>query len=135
MHLDKYGTASTTIQSKTLRLYPMVSTTMPFFSSYSAPEPNGPVELNSGWLFSSYCPRSVRVMKGKPLTPREREVLQLVWDGLSTRDIARQLGRSYNTISLYRQRIRAKFGVTTTAAALTIARERGMIKTKRETGK
>ena len=74
-------------------------------------------------------------MKGKPLTPREREVLQLVWEGLSTRDIARKLGRSYNTISWYRQQIRAKFGVTTTAAAFTIAWERGMIKTKRDTGK
>ena len=71
------------------------------------------------------------MMKHQPLTPREREVLQLVWEGLSTRDIAKKLGRSYNTIAMYRQQIRGKFGVTTTAAVLKIALREGIITEKK----
>ncbi len=70
-------------------------------------------------------------MKYPQLTPREGEVLQLVWEGFSTREIAKKLGRSYNTIAMYRQQIRSKFGVTTTAAALKIALREGIIVEKK----
>ena len=70
-------------------------------------------------------------MKYQPLTPRECEVLQLVWEGFSTREIANKLGRSYNTIAMYRQQIRSKFGVTTTAAALKIALREGILTEKK----
>lgn len=65
--------------------------------------------------------------KGNPLTPREREVLQLLWQGLTTRDIARSLQRSFNTIAMHRKHILLKFGVTSTPAALRIALDRRMI--------
>ena len=70
-------------------------------------------------------------MKYQPLTQRECEVLQLVWEGFSTREIANKLGRSYNTIAMYRQQIRSKFGVTTTAAALKIALREGILTEKK----
>jgi DNA-binding CsgD family transcriptional regulator len=70
-------------------------------------------------------------MKNRRLTPREGEVLQLVWEGFSTREIAKKLGRSYNTIAMYRQQIRSKFGVTTTAAVLKIALREGIIVEKK----
>ncbi|MEX5218339.1 MAG: response regulator transcription factor [Nitrospiraceae bacterium] len=70
-------------------------------------------------------------MKHQPLTPREHEVLQFVWEGFSTREIANKLGRSYNTIAMYRQQIRSKFGVTTTAAALKIALREGILVEKK----
>jgi two-component system nitrate/nitrite response regulator NarL len=70
-------------------------------------------------------------MKYQPLTPRERQVLQFVWEGLSTREIANKLGRSYNTIAMYRQQIRSKFGVTTTAAVLKIALREGILAEKK----
>jgi two-component system nitrate/nitrite response regulator NarL len=70
-------------------------------------------------------------MKYQPLTPREREVLQFVWEGFSTREIANKLGRSYNTIAMYRQQIRSKFGVTTTAAVLKIALREGILAEKK----
>ena len=75
--------------------------------------------------------RSGSKMKHQPLTPREREVLQFVWEGFSTREIANKLGRSYNTIAMYRQQIRSKFGVTTTAAALKIALREGILVEKK----
>ena len=67
------------------------------------------------------------MMKGKRLTPRELEVLRLLWEGLTTRDIAKQLHRSFNTIAMHRQHILKKLGVKSTAAALKIAVDGGMI--------
>lgn len=43
-----------------------------------------------------------------PLTPREREVLRLVVDGLPSQNIARQLGTSVKTVDVHRARIKAK---------------------------
>ncbi|GAB3696293.1 response regulator transcription factor [Saccharopolyspora tripterygii] len=44
------------------------------------------------------------------LTPREREVLRLVVDGLSSQLIARELGTSVKTVDVHRARIKAKTG-------------------------
>lgn len=66
-------------------------------------------------------------MKRQPLTPREQEVLRLIWQGLTTRDIAKKLHRSFNTIAMHRQHILRKLAVTTTAQALVVAREREII--------
>lgn len=51
--------------------------------------------------------RNVRERLEK-LTPREREVLGLVIDGLPSQFIARQLGTSVKTIDVHRARIKAK---------------------------
>lgn len=49
------------------------------------------------------------------LTAREREVLDLVFDGRSTRGIAESLNLSVKTVEFHRARIREKLGVTSTA--------------------
>lgn len=49
------------------------------------------------------------------LTVREREVLGLVVDGRTTRDIALSLNVSIKTVEFHRARIREKLGVTSTA--------------------
>jgi DNA-binding NarL/FixJ family response regulator len=67
------------------------------------------------------------------LTAAELQVLHLLGKGLLTRDIAKRLHRSYNTIAWYRQRIRSKCGVNTTTAALRIAVDRGIIVEKEQT--
>ncbi|SFS72180.1 response regulator transcription factor [Saccharopolyspora flava] len=46
------------------------------------------------------------------LTPREREVLRLVVDGLSSQLIARRLGTSVKTVDVHRARIKSKTGST-----------------------
>ena len=48
------------------------------------------------------------MMKGKPLSPRELDVLELVWQGFTTRQIAHTLHRSFNTIAMHRQHILTK---------------------------
>lgn len=47
------------------------------------------------------------VMRSLPL--RERQVLDLVWDGLSHREIAQRLGISPKTVSTYLDRLFARF--------------------------
>jgi DNA-binding NarL/FixJ family response regulator len=49
------------------------------------------------------------------LTDRELEVFRLLGAGLSSRDIAERLGLSIKTIGTYRDRIKEKLGVTTSA--------------------
>jgi DNA-binding NarL/FixJ family response regulator len=49
------------------------------------------------------------------LSGRETEVLQLVAEGLSTNQIAAQLGISPKTVELHRMNIKTKLGIYTTA--------------------
>lgn len=46
----------------------------------------------------------------KPLTDREAEVVALMGEGLTTKEIARRLGRSVHTIQTHRKRIGEKLG-------------------------
>jgi DNA-binding CsgD family transcriptional regulator len=55
------------------------------------------------------------------LTAREQEVLQLLIDGRSNRDIAEMLFISHRTATTHVTHILAKFGVETRAAAVTYA--------------
>ena len=66
-------------------------------------------------------------MIDQPLTPREKEVLSLVWQGFTTRDIAKRLHRSFNTIAMHRRHILKKLGVTSTAQALVVATDTQLI--------
>ena len=47
------------------------------------------------------------------LTPREKEVLQLLCRELSSKAIGKQLGLSRNTINIYRVHLRHKLNMTT----------------------
>lgn len=49
------------------------------------------------------------------LTPREREILALVIDGLPSQNIARKLGTSVKTVDVHRTRIKAKTGADSIA--------------------
>jgi two-component system response regulator FixJ len=46
----------------------------------------------------------------RDLTPREREVLRLVVEGLPSQTIARRLGTSVKTVDVHRARVKAKTG-------------------------
>lgn len=61
------------------------------------------------------------------LTPREREVLQLLVQGLSNKAIARMLDISVRTIETHRLSIRRKLGVDTPAGLVKYALERGWL--------
>jgi DNA-binding NarL/FixJ family response regulator len=59
------------------------------------------------------------------LTPRERQVLQLIAEGKKTRDIARLLGVSVKTAESHRGNIMAKLAIRDTAGLVRYAIRRG----------
>ena len=61
-------------------------------------------------------------------TPREREVLKLVWTGYSNREIADRLGISARTIEAHRASLMKKLRVANTAQLVRVAIEHGLIK-------
>jgi RNA polymerase sigma factor (sigma-70 family) len=61
------------------------------------------------------------------LTPRERSVLQLVAKGISSREIARQMGISYTTVRTHIRSLGRKLGVHSKIEATAKARELGLV--------
>lgn len=61
------------------------------------------------------------------LTPREREVLQLVAEGKTTKEIGRLLGISYKTAESHRLRILKKLEIHNTAGVVRYAIKQGLI--------
>jgi PAS domain S-box-containing protein len=64
--------------------------------------------------------------KTSDLTPREREVLGLICEGLSDKAISQKLSLSGNTVRNHVAAVYAKIGVNRRAAAIVWARERGL---------
>jgi two-component system, NarL family, response regulator LiaR len=63
---------------------------------------------------------------GRDLTPREREVLALVADGLSNKDIADRLTLSVGTVRLHVSNVLAKLGAPNRTTAAAIAMKHGL---------
>ena len=61
------------------------------------------------------------------LTPRELEVLQLICDGLSNKDIAARLKLSVNTVAVHRANIMNTLGVHKTAELVVYALQHGLV--------
>lgn len=61
------------------------------------------------------------------LTPREREVLRLVAEGLSIKMIADRLGLGFETVHSYFKYLKLKLGVNNTAAMVRVAMEQKLI--------
>ncbi|HSS61882.1 MAG TPA: response regulator transcription factor [Candidatus Limnocylindrales bacterium] len=61
------------------------------------------------------------------LTPREKEVLRLMADGTSSRDIAKQLGISYTTVRTHIRSLGSKLGVHSKLEAIVKARELALV--------
>jgi DNA-binding CsgD family transcriptional regulator len=55
------------------------------------------------------------------LTPRQREVLQLIAKGLSTKQIAARLGIAVKTADTHRMALYARLGVHNVAEAVRVA--------------
>lgn len=64
---------------------------------------------------------------GEPLTPRERQVLELVAEGLPNKAIARELGISEHTAKFHVGSILAKLGAGSRTEAVTLATRRGLL--------
>jgi FixJ family two-component response regulator len=64
--------------------------------------------------------RPVEVRGFSQLTPREREVLQLITNGQSNKEAGRKLGISPRTIEVHRARVMEKLGARNTADLMRI---------------
>ena len=69
-------------------------------------------------------------MKGErasALTPRELEILQLIVDGKSNKEIADNLGLSANTVAVHRANIMDALGIHKTAELVVYAIRNGLV--------
>ena len=64
------------------------------------------------------------------LSPRERQILQLVAEGNSSKVISSQLNLSTSTVSTYRSRLMKKLGVKDLTGLIKFAVEKGIIDSK-----
>jgi DNA-binding NarL/FixJ family response regulator len=64
---------------------------------------------------------------GSNLTPREREILALLADGLANKQIAARLGISKNTVKTHLELLFDKLGVSSRAEAVATGVRRGLL--------
>ena len=76
-------------------------------------------------VMEAYRNKSERL--ADPLTPRERQVLQLIAEGKSTKDTATVLGISVKTAESHRMRLMQKLDIHETASLVRYAVRRGLI--------
>jgi DNA-binding NarL/FixJ family response regulator len=65
--------------------------------------------------------------RSRSLTPREVEVLQLICEGCSNREIAQKLGLSANTVAVHRANIMNALGIHKTAELVVYAIHHGLV--------
>ena len=65
--------------------------------------------------------------RGDHLTPREREVLQLIAEGKSTKEVAQVLGVSVKTAEFHRSRLMEKLEIHETASLVRYAIRNGLV--------
>jgi two-component system response regulator NreC len=80
----------------------------------------------SGAVVDAYLSKAY--VSTDPLSGRERQVLQLVGEGKSTKDIAAHLGISVKTAESHRTRLMKKLDIHETASLVRYAIRRGLIK-------
>ncbi len=80
--------------------------------------------LSSTWLRPPAAPASPGA---EGLTPREREVLALLAEGLANKAIAQRLGISERTAKFHVESILAKLGAESRSEAIVIAARRGLV--------
>ena len=68
----------------------------------------------------------------RPLTRREREVLPLIAEGHTSREIAERLEISRRTVDQHRANILRKLGVPNTASLIHYALRRGLLQDTKE---
>jgi DNA-binding NarL/FixJ family response regulator len=72
-----------------------------------------------------------RTSAGASLTPREHDILTLLADGQTNKDIARALGLSDGTVRMYVSTILAKLGATNRTEASVLAIRQGLVEQPR----
>lgn len=92
-----------------------------------------PVDPVTNWLLPSYfddtssSPRDKNIVSAFKLTPREKDVLELLCRGLSNKDISERLGLQIVTIKLHIRGICRKLSVTNRTQAALKAASLGLV--------
>jgi len=83
---------------------------------------------NGETYFSDHLPIGRDLRRGVALlTDREREILQLVAEGFTAKEIAERLGLSPRTVENHRANIMDRLGIRTTAGLVRYALRNGII--------
>ena len=96
------------------------------------------VSRGDTWLSPAVSKRLVAAFEGRRtpaefggpfdvLTPRQREVLQLIADGLSTKQIAARLGLSAKTVEVHRTELMERLGIHGVAGLVRYAIRVGLV--------
>jgi DNA-binding NarL/FixJ family response regulator len=99
------------------------------FNAIRAVHRNGvylPPEL-AGSIVRDYIRQNPKPAEDDPLTPREREILTLIAQGLTNSMISRRLVISMNTVKTHRLRIYQKLNLDDKAALVAYAIQRGLL--------
>jgi two-component system response regulator NreC len=78
-------------------------------------------------LVQGYLNATGKDEEGPSLSPREKEILQLLADGYSNKEIAEKLVISPSTVHTHRSNLLNKLGLNTRHELIQYARERGLI--------
>ncbi|PVB60648.1 LuxR C-terminal-related transcriptional regulator [Labrenzia sp. 011] len=81
----------------------------------------------SQYLACVVVPQVRRTPSGSLLSPREREVLTLLGEGMSNKGIARQLKVGEPTVKFHMKNLFAKLGVSRRTLAVSVARSSGLL--------
>ncbi len=94
-------------------------------------------ETNKGNKF--YCPQVIDIFseeknkenlnKSKSLSYREIEVIKLISDGLTNKQIAKKIYLSTHTVNTHRKNIMHKLGINNTAGIVIYAVKKNIVKT------
>lgn len=84
-----------------------------------------------GFLARGKAPDSENPAAGDVLTPRQRETLQLVAEGRSTKEIARLLDLSVKTVETHRAQIMDRLGIHDLAGLVRYAVRAGLVSSER----
>lgn len=76
---------------------------------------------------TTHLPRVSQIDSGEHLTPRERELLRFLGEGLGNREIAEALGLTDHTVKFHLRSIFTKLGVRTRTEAVSVAVRRGLL--------
>ena len=83
---------------------------------------------NGEWVIPPTVAASLaRHRAGDRLTPRELEILELMAQGLSNKEIATAIGRTDETVKIHLKSVFAKLEVTTRTEAVRVALSRGLV--------
>lgn len=78
-----------------------------------------------------YLNRLKSGQRGSPLTSRQREILQLIAEGRSTKEVANELGLSVKTVESHRTHLMERLGVRGIQALVRYAIREGLVTTDR----